>query len=252
LIGLIVVVAILPIFAVNQVFATNFSISPPLFAAQPQKKAVILDSLEQVYPMGLYGKLIVDQLQSAGYQVTDLTNRNVTLDFLVNQLNNYTLILWRTDSYTWQHREFWYVGQLDSSAIQAEYASDFSQGWINGNAGILGVSLDFVIEHFPAHSLTNAKLMVLIGTDSDVLGPVFNTAGAKAVIYCNGEVSLSFSLIDDLTGQVMSYLVQGQSVYNAVYNTVSPFVQNTQMEDPLDSSYAPPFWYAGDGTITIT
>jgi ABC-type branched-subunit amino acid transport system substrate-binding protein len=251
-IALIVLVAILPIFAANQVFATDLSISPPLLAAQAQKKAVILDSLEQVYPMGLYGKLIVGQLQSAGYQVTVLRNGNVTLDFLVNQLNNYSLILWRTDSYTWQHREFWYVGQLANSAVQAEYASDFAQGWINGNGGIMGVSLNFIMEHFPANSLTNVKLMLLIATDSNVFGPVFDTAGAKAIVYCNGEVSLSFSLIDDLAGMLMSYLVQGQTVYNAVYNTVSPFVQNTQTEDPLDSSYAPPFWFAGDPNLVIT
>ena len=128
LIALIVAVAILPMFAANQVFATNALISPPLFAAQPQKTAVILDSLDKVYPMGLYGKLIIGQLQSVGYQVTILKNGNVTLDFLVNQLDNYSLVIWRTDSYTWQHREFWYVGQLSSSALQAEYASDFSQG----------------------------------------------------------------------------------------------------------------------------
>ena len=136
LIVLIVAVMILPIFTSSQVFATNVSISPPLFAAQAQKQAVILDSLEKVYPMGLYGKLIVDQLQSVGYQVTVLKNGNVTLDFLVNQLNNYSVIIWRTDSYTWQHREFWYVGQLSNSPLQAEYSSDYAQGMINGNGGI--------------------------------------------------------------------------------------------------------------------
>lgn len=252
LIAIIVVVVILPISAANQVFATNAMISPPLFASPTQKKAVILDPLEQVYPMGLYGKLITDQLQSVGYQVTVLTNGNVTLDFLVNQLNNYNLIIWRTDSYTWQHREFWYVGQLANSAVQAEYASDFAQGYINGMGGIMGVSLEFIMEHFPAHSLTNVNFMLLIATDSNVFSPVFNTAGANAVVYCNGQVSLSFSLIDDLAGQLTSYLVQGQTVYNAVYNTVSPFVQNTQMEDPLDSSYAPPFWFTGNSTVVIT
>ena len=116
----------------------------------------------------------------------------------------------------------------------------------------MGVSLGFLMEHFPANSLTNVKFMLLIATDSNVFSPVFTTAGAKSMVYCNGPVSLSFSLIDDLAGQLMSDLVHGQSVYQAVYNTVSPFVQNTQTEDPLDSSYAPPFWFAGDSTIVIT
>jgi len=251
-IAITLAVATFPMFVTNQVFATNALISPPLFAAQTQKKAVILDSLEQVYPMGFYGKLIVQQLESVGYQVTVLQNRNVTLDFLVNQLNNYGIIIWRTDSYTWQHREFWYVGQLSSTAVQAEYASDFAQGWINGNGGILGVSYDFINEHFPANSLPNVTLMLLISTDSNVYAPTFITAGANAVVYCIGTVSLSFSNIDDLTGQLTSYLTQGQSLYTAIYNSVSPFVQNTQTEDPLDSSYPPPFWFLGNSTLTIT
>jgi hypothetical protein len=196
--------------------------------------------------------MIVEQLQSVGYQVTVLTNANVTIDFLVSQLNNYNVIIWRTDAYTWMHREFWYVGQLANSAVQEEYASDLSNGWINGNAGIMGVSLDFINEHFPANSLSNVKLAILISTDSDVFGTSLNSAGVSAVVYCNGAVSLSFSLIDDLTAMLMSNLVQGQSVYNAVYNTVSPFVNPQQLEDPLDTNYTPPFWYTGDGTATIT
>jgi hypothetical protein len=244
---------VLPILSLNQVFAVNVLINPPVAPRAPgQKTAVILDSLEQVYPFGFYGKLIVEQLQSAGYQVTVLQNRNVTLDFLVNQLHNYNVILWRTDSYTWEHREFWYVGQFANSAVQAEYASDFAQGWINGNGGIMGVSFDFINEHFPANSLPNVALMLLISTDSNVYAPTFITAGASAVVYCIGEVSLSFSNIDDLTGQLTSYLTQGQTLYNAVYNSVSPFVQNVQTEDPLDSSYPPPFWYLGNGTLTLT
>jgi len=201
--------------------------------------------------MGLYGKLIVGQLQSAGYQVTLLTNGNVTVDFLVNQLNNYNVIIWRTDTYTWMHREFWYVGQLANSVSQVTYAADFSNGWINGNAGVIGVSLDFIYEHFPANSLSNVKVAILLSTDSDSLGTVLTTAGAKAVIYCIGTISLSFSLIDDLAGTVTSNLVRGQSVYNAVYNAVSPFINPQQPEDNLDNNYAPPFWYAGDGTTTL-
>ena len=114
------------------------------------------------------------------------------------------------------------------------------------------MSLGFIMEHFPTNSLSNVKFMFVIATDSNVFSPVFTSAGVKSIVYCNGPVSLSFSLIDDLAGQLMSDLVHGQSVYQAVYDTVSPFVQNIQTEDPLDSSYAPPFWFAGDTTIVIT
>jgi hypothetical protein len=58
--------------------------------------------------------------------------------------------------------------------------------------------------------------------------------------------------MDDLANQVFASLSMGQTIYNAVYGVVSPFVQNTNNEDPLDSSYTPPFWYQGDGTLTIT
>ena len=249
LIALIISIAILPILSANQALART-TLAPPL-ATQTQKRAVILDSLEQIYPMGYYGRFIVKQLQSVGYHVTVLTNTNVTLDFLVTQLNNYNVIIWRTDSYTWMHQEFWYVGQLANSAVQAEYASDFANGWINGNAGIIGVNLEFINEHFPANSLSNVKLAILISTDSDTFGSTLSSAGAKAVVYCDGSIDLSFSMIDDLTAMLMSNLIQGQSVYNAVYNTVTPFV-NLQLEDPLDTNYTPPFWYAGDGTATIT
>ncbi|HUK50869.1 MAG TPA: hypothetical protein VLV18_07515 [Terriglobales bacterium] len=251
LIALILILAILPMLGTGQVFAKTALVSPPL-SSSGQKTAVILDSLEKVYPMGFYGKMILGELQSAGYTVTVLADGNVTLDFLVSQLNNYNVIIWRTDAYTWMHREFWYVGQLSNSAIQEKYASDFTNGWINGNAGIVGVSLDFIYEHFPANSLSNVKLAVLMSTDSGAFAPVINSAGTKSVIYCIGSVSLSYSLIDDLTGQMLSYLVHGQSVYNAVWNTVSPFVNGSQPEDNLDSNYAPPFYFAGDGTVTIT
>jgi hypothetical protein len=255
LIALTLTLAILPILGADQAYAKQVLVTPPLSpskSSQPQKTAVILDSLEQVYPMGFYGKMIVGELQSAGYTVTVLTNGNVTLDFLVSQLNNYNIIIWRTDAYTWMHREFWYVGQLSNGAIQEKYASDFTNGWINGNAGIVGVSLDFIYEHFTAKSLSNVKLAILMSTDSGVFAPVITSAGATSVIYCIGTISLSYSLIDDLTGQVLAYLVAGQSVYDAVYNTVSPFVNGSQPEDNLDSTYAPPFYFAGDGTVTIT
>ena len=67
-----------------------------------------------------------------------------------------------------------------------------------------------------------------------------------------GEISIQFGLIDDLTVQIVNYLTQGQNIYNAVYATVSPFNQGQQPEDNLDTTYAPPFWFVGNGTLTIT
>ena len=60
-----------------------------------------------------------------------------------------------------------------------------------------------------------------------------------------------FGEADDLTTQVLASLSMGQNVYSAVYGVVSPFAQNSNQEDPLDSSYTPPFWYQGDGSLQI-
>ena len=249
--ALLVVLVTLPIASISPVFASpSASIAPPLHS-QSQKKAVILSSLEQVYPMGQYNAEITYYLQHAGYQVTTLTNTQVTVDLLLTQLNNYSIVIWRTNTYTWKHVEYWYVGELASSGIETKYANDFAQGWMNGNAGIVGVSLSFFSNHYTSGMLTNVKLMMLISSDSEAFANFFVTAGAAAVIICNGPVSLGFGQIDDLTNQVTASLAMGQTIYNAVYGAVSPFVQNSNPEDNLDSSYTPPFWYVGDGTLTI-
>jgi hypothetical protein len=100
--------------------------------------------------------------------------------------------------------------------------------------------------------LTNVKLMMLISSDSESIAGFMLTAGASTVLFCNGPISLTYGQMDDLANQVFASLSMGQTIYNAVYGVVSPFVQNTNNEDPLDSSYTPPFWYQGDGTLTIT
>ena len=92
---------------------------------------------------------------------------------------------------------------------------------------------------------------MFLSSDGNAVAPMFITAGASSVIYCNGSISLDFGLVDDLAIQMIAYLTQGESVYSAVYNTVSPFNQGQVLKDPLDNTYAPPFWYIGDGSVII-
>jgi hypothetical protein len=242
--ALIVVLATVPLL--NPVSA----LAPPLFS-QTQRKALILSSLNGIAPLGYYSKVINYELARAGYLVTMLTDGAVTLDVLLTQLNNYDIVIWRTNDYNYRHTTYWYVGQITSSAAQQKYQNDFTQGWINGNAGILGVSLNFYSNHFTSGSLNNVKLFLLISSDSDSIAPWFINANAKAVVFCNGHVSLAFGLIDDLTGALLSYLAGGDTVYNSVWNLVSPFI-NMQPKDKLDTSYTPPFWFLGDSTLKIT
>jgi hypothetical protein len=236
------------IASISPVFASSPPLISPPLRSSSQKTAVILSSLEQVYPMGHYDEMITYYLQHAGYQVTTLTNTQVTVDFLLTQLNNYNIVIWRTNTYTWKHIEYWYVGQLANSGVQTKYQNDFVQGYMNGNAGIVGISLNFFANHFTSGMLSNVKLMMLIATDSESFASFLLTAGAQAVVFSNGPIDLRFGTIDDLTNQLAASLSMGQTLYTSVYGTVSPFIQNSNNEDP----YTPPFWYQGDGTLTIT
>ncbi len=244
--ALVVVLVTLPLLTVNPVFA----LAPPLFS-QTQRKALVLSSLNNILPLGYYGRVINYELGRAGYQVTTLTDGAVTLDVLRTQLNGYDIVIWRTNTYDYKHTTYWYVGQMVSSVAEQKYQTDFAQGWINGNAGILGVSLNFFSNHFTSGSLSNVKLFLLISSDSELIASWLTNAGAKAAIFCNGQISLSFGLIDDLTGALLSYLAGGYTVYDSVYSLVSPFI-NMQPKDQLDTSYTPPFWFMGDSTLKIT
>jgi hypothetical protein len=248
--GLVVLVPLAMTNVESVLGMSSLSISPPLRTTSV-KAAVILSSLEQEFPMGQYGTDIVYYLTHAGYQVTELTDQQVTVNFLLTQLNNYSIVIWRTNTYNWKHIEYWYVGQLATPALEVQYASDFANGYMNGNAGILGVNLNFFSEHFTSAMLSNVQLMIMIATDSDSFAEFFLNAGATTVIFANGAVDLSFGQVDDLTTHVVAGLYMGQNVYDAVYNVVSPYIQNSNPEDPLDSSYTPPFWYEGNGTLTI-
>ena len=254
LVALFVVLVAIPIANVDLVLGVRVRSTeiPPSSPTEPENSAVILSSLDQVYPMGRYDAELTYYLGQAGYKVTTITNSNVTVDLLLTQLNNYSIVIWRTNTYTWEHIEYWEIGQLADAQVEQEYANDFAQGYMNGNTGIVGVSLNFFSEHFNTPGmLSNVKLMIVIASDSDAFAPFFNDVGAQTVIFCNGPVALGFGLMDDLTTQVIGDMVAGQTVYSAVYNAVSPYVQNSNPEDPLDSRYTPPFWYVGNGTLTL-
>jgi hypothetical protein len=250
--ALIVVLVAVPIASVNQVFASTSSLIAPPLHSQTTKKAVILSSLDHVYPLGLYNYTMTYYLKQAGYQVTTLANTQVTIDFLLTQMNNYNIVIWFTNTYVWKHIEYWYVGEVANTGTETKYESDFASGAINGNAGILGVNLAFFREHFTPGLLNNVKLAMLVSSDSVSFGPLFITAGATSVVLCNGAIDLVFGEMSDMTNQILASLASGQSVYSAVYNLVSPNPQSQILEDPLDSNYTPPFWFLGDGTLVIT
>ena len=239
-------------FAVLLILMISMSISVYAVPAssQTQRKAVLISSLNKMIPMGYYAQLTIHYLKNSGYNVTYLTDNAVTVDFLLNHLNDYDVVIWRTNTFTWAHEEYWYVGEKTNAATEQKYASNFAAGWLNDRTGVIGFSTAFAANHFSATTLSHVKLIVLISSDGNALAPQFITGGVSSVIFCNGRISLQFGLLDDLTSQLTAYLSSGESVYNAVYDTVSPF-SNAQPRDPLDSSYPPPFWFVGNGALTL-
>ena len=228
-----------------------------VFKAPNLGKAVILSSLNKEFPLGYYEQYIALRLSQIGYTTTFLTDGNVTVDFLVNQLNNYNIVIWRTDIYTWSHVEYFYVGESVNAATEQKYAADFAQGWINANAGILGITTNFIQEHFTNNTLGNVQLMILEGSNTGDIGPLFVNAGAQSVIYCNGLINLDYGLMDDLTADMIDYLCSGQTVYSAVFNSVN-YLNNqngsdaNQLRSNIDDAYTPPFWFSGSSSLTIT
>ena len=226
------------------------------FRAPNLGKALILSSLNKEFPLGYYERYIALRLGQIGYSTTFLTDGNVTIDFLVNQMNNYNIVLWRTDIYTWNHVEYFYVGESVNAATELKYAADFSQGWINANAGILGITTNFIQEHFTNNTLSNVQLMIIEGSNTGDIGPLFVNAGAQSVIYCNGLINLDYGLMDDLTANMIDYLCSGETVYNAVFSSVN-YLNNqngsdqNQLRSNIDDAYTPPFWFSGSSSLTI-
>jgi hypothetical protein len=227
---------------------------PPL---PPQRafsnnKVLLLSSLNSMVPPKQdYLHNIVYYLTNIGYNVTYLTDGAVTINVLLNTMKQYSIVIWRTNTYTWAHTLYWYVGENINDGVQQTYASDLAQGWININAGPVGISQDFVTNHMGPNTLTGIQLLMFMSSYGNSIAPQLITAGVTSVIYCNNVISLQYGLIDDLTVQMVAYLSQGQNINTAVSNTISPFVQGSNPEDNLDTTYAPPFWYAGNDGLTI-
>lgn len=248
-----VLIAILILLMLAVPTSVNASLSVPLppRLASFKAQALILSSINQTQPMGQYGKDAVWYLTHAGYNVTYLKDGQITVDLLLNRLKNYNIVIWRTDSFTWKHTTYWWVGEKINDGVQDEYPADFAQGLLNANTGIVGLSSLFLTNHLGPTTWAGVSLLMFLASNGNAVAPMFVTAGVSSVIYCNGAISLEFGLIDDLAVQMIAYLTQGESVYYAVYYTVSPLNQKQQAKDPLDDTYAPPFWFGGDGSVVI-
>ncbi len=173
----------------------------------------------------------------------------MTLNVLMT-LNNYQVVVWRSNIYAYNHITYFYVGQLNDPTTQLSYASDFASGWLDASRGFVGASVNFFTNHFGQNSLSNVKVMMLIFSDSDSIASIFLSAGAQAIIEFTGAFSQQFATADDLANGIFQYLAQGNDVADSVSNTIQPF-QNMVLEDPLDSMNLPSVAYSGNSAITI-
>ena len=246
-----VLIALLIIAVLAVPMTADAFVAPPLYT-ETKGQALILSSLNETLPMGYYEKDLVYYLKTAAYNITYLADGKVTVDFLLHDLNRYSIVIWRTNTFNWIHTTYWYIGEKTNDGIEQEYPAEFASGFLNYHTGIVGASEDFFITHFRPNTLTGVKVLIFASSDGNSIAPVFITAGVRSVIFCNGSVSLQFGLIDDLTVQIVNYLMHGQNVYSAVFDTVSPFNQGQQLEDNLDTTYAPPYWFIGNATLTLT
>ena len=246
------VIAVLLLLTLSVPIGVN-GLTPPPKRVLGQGQALVLSSMNETVPMGNYATDLIHYLNSGGYNVTYLTDGAVTVDFLLNNLNHYSVVIWRTNTFNWVHTTYWYLGEKNNDGVEQKYASDFASGWLNDHTGVVGITPDFVTNHFGPNTLTGVKLLMLMASQGNSIAPQFLTAGVSTIIYCNGAITLQFGLFDDLTVQMTAYLVAGETVYDAVYNTISPFDQGQQQQQPiyLDTTYAPPFWFIGNDSLTI-
>jgi hypothetical protein len=190
-------------------------------------------------------------LTEAGYSVTYVKDGNVTVDFIVNHLNDYQVIIWRTAPYVQDHVYYWYLGQQDNRGLDQTYANDIASQLLDNSHGVLGASVAFFTKYFGPNTLSNVKLIILVSDMSALFATSFITAGAKSVIDFVDNVDLQFNWSDYLTTIMVRFLANGESVENAVSDTITP-LQTMILRDSLDSMVVPDVATLGDAGLVIT
>ena len=230
----------------------SLSILTATFAsAHNRHKALIPSSLEKLVPTrGGDLQNIESPLTNAGYTITYLADNQVTVNLLATQLNDYDVIIWRTNTYDEAHLTYWYVGETTSEATLREYASDFASRSLDNSHGIIGANVDFFQNHFERGALSHVSLVILVASMSSSIADFLLNAGVRSVIEFCGSFSLQFSIVDSITGTLTTYLAEGYNVADSVLNTLNPHL-TTQPRDPLDSVQIPAIAFTGDGTTTI-
>jgi hypothetical protein len=213
-------------------------------APKTQPRALILSSTQNQYPMQYLDK-VTTELNDAGYNTTFLSGSAITVHFITTELNQYDIVIWRTDSYVRGNTTYWYLGQQGNQTI---YAGTIGLGMIDVRNGMLAVSADFFNNSFGSNSLTHVKLAILASSMSITVAQAFIAAGVKTTIDFYETFDAPAGLFDWVIWSLMGYLTTGSTVSNAIYKTI----YNYEYSGSLDAGYLPPISLLGNGNLQVT
>jgi hypothetical protein len=209
-------------------------------------KVLILSSVESQYPMQYIVDVTAD-LKQAGYNVTFVKGTAITVSLITTQLNNYDIVIWRTDMYLHGNTTYWYVGEQANQTTLEAYAGAISSRTIDASNGMLAVSANFLSSNYGPKSLSNVKLAILISSNSITIAQIFIMAGVKTTIDFYQILNAPLNLFDWVTKSLVSYMTTGSTVSDAIAKTIF----NYEYVSSLDDSYLPPISFLGDGNLQI-
>ena len=220
---------------------------PPLgsmpISPSNQPRVLILSSTQNQSPM-LYVDRVTSELKDAGYNVTFLSSNTITLNlFTAAQLDQYDIIIWRTDNYVLGNTTYWYLGLQNNET----YAGAIGIRTIEISNGMLAVDANFFSNSFAPNSLTHVKLAILMSSMSITIGQALLAAGVKTTIDLYQSLQAPPSLLDWVTWSLVGYLTTGSDVSDSIYKTI----YNYEYVSSIDDSYLPPISFLGNGNLQI-
>ena len=223
---------------------------PPLgstpISPSNQQRALIISSTQSQYPM-LYSDRVTAELEQAGYNVTFLDSNTITLNlFTAAQLDQYEIVVWRTDTYILGNTTYWYLGEQNNES----YAGSIGVRTIAVTNGMLAVDQEFFTSNFAPNSLSNIQLAILMSSMSITIAQSLIAAGVKATIDLYQAIDWTIappSLLDWTTWSLIGYLTTGNDVSDSVYKTI----YNYDFTGSISDSSLPPISYLGNGSLKI-
>ena len=193
----------------------------------------------------LYLNKVTTELRDADYNVTYLSGSAITVNFIQTQLDQYDLLIWRTDIYVLGNTTYWYLGRQQVN--ETSYAGTIGISPIAVTNGMVAVSASFFNKTYGSQSLTHMKLAILISSMSITIAQTFVAAGVKTTIDLYQNLDAPASLFDWITSSLVAYLTTGNTVRESIDKTI----YNYEYVGSLDDSYLPPISFLGNGNLQI-